>query len=332
MERRTFLRQTAAAGATVVGFPNTARASERFDLVQEVGHSIIHYLDDDWGVGDLESAMSDAVDVVCYAYGKLNSVGEDESGRESGYLERLGHLEWAELEANPEAYNWILEYAGRIGDFVASLDVFPDRIGEKMDALTDVAEKTRTVTKFIPLVWSVKGILDVGCRIHRRLEADGEGVPMATYIKFFKHVALAIVNIVLLAAGIGFAYRVAFRATGGINSLLVNIVGRRIGWNAYSWLLSLVHWGIRVVFAEGFGEAINDASGAVVDELVREGVARERATKMAQTDVREVAKHADSRGLVPDFDYEYWNLKRKAANARRDALQHAEEISSGLPV
>lgn len=117
-----------------------------------------------------------------------------------------------------------------------------------------------------------------------------------------------------------------------MNSIFVNIVGRRIGWNAYSWLLSLVHWGIRVVFAEGMGEAINGATEAVVDELVEASpLPHERAAKMAQSDVREVAEHADNRGLIPDFDYELWDYRRKLENRRREALERANQLLDRLP-
>lgn len=140
MERRTFLRQSVTAGATVVGVPDLTRASERFDLVDEVGHSVIAFIDGDWNTAELEDAISDAVDVVCYAYGKLETVDDEVPDREPGYLRRLGNLGWEELKDNPEAYDWILDYAGRLTDFVGSLDVFSDRIGEKLDAVTESAD------------------------------------------------------------------------------------------------------------------------------------------------------------------------------------------------
>lgn len=305
MNRRTFLFRTVGSGALALGLPRQIKATTSFDLVDEVAYSVIDFLDDDWDVNKLEDEIFEAMDVACYAYGKVTTIGEGSEEEDPGYLARLGTLTWNQLKENPETYNWILDYIDKIAHFVGSLDVFSDRIADAMDQVAELASATRNVSKFIPLVWSIKGVLDSGCGIHDRLDTK-VAVPIDDYIQFFKHIALAIVEILLLAAGVGVAYRAAFRATGGVNRLLINVVGRHIGWNAYSWLLSLVHWGIRVVFAEGMGEAISGATSAVTTELVEASqLKKSNAEDLASDDIHKIAEHSDG---WTDWDYALWEI------------------------
>lgn len=328
VNRRRFLAGSATAGATALGLQRPARGAVDFNLVDEVGYSVIESLDDNWNRDELEEEMADVLDTACYAYGKVTTESGDTSSREAGYLARLGDLTWERLKTNPEAFDWLFDYVDKISHFVGALDVFPERIADTMDEVANMATEARRITKFVPLFWSVKGVLDSGCHIHNLVDA-GREVTKKAYLRFFKHVALVIVELLLLAAGVGVAYKAAFRATGGVNSLLINVVGRRIGWQAYSWVLSLVHWGIRVVFAGGMDEAISETTGAVVDELVEASpLGRSQAESIAEEDVRKVAAHSD--GLL-DRDYWWWKQKRESEQLIESAEERAEKAIDSLP-
>jgi len=82
-----------------------------------------------------------------------------------------------------------------------------------------------------------------------------------------------------------------------VNRQLINVVGRSIGWEAYAWVLSQIHWGIRVAFAEGSGFAIDrtveEVSTLVVsDAQTVDVVLDEEETKQwVQNDVEEIVAH-----------------------------------------
>jgi hypothetical protein len=128
----------------------------------------------------------------------------------------------------------------------------------------------------------------------------------------FQNVALVAVEVVLLAAGIGVSYRVAYGATGWVNRQLIHVVGRSIGWRAYSWMLSQIHWGIRVVFTEGFDQSIVTAVEVVSETVVEassdtdDSVSESQAESWAQSHVEAMAEHTDRW----DFDYRWWALDR----------------------
>ena len=306
MQRREFLKGPAASFA--LGQPTLSQAGSASNRIDTTDFWVIEFIDDDWDPEELEENLEDALDLVCYAYGEVEDLGDTEPDQEPGYLDRIGTLAWESVRSNPEAYDWILEYGDRLFDFIESVDLIPEWILDDVETVANKLSAAERVTKFIPLVWSVKGLLDTGCQIYEVLES-GRSPDPDKYVRLFKNIALILVEIVLIASGIGAAYKVAFRTTGAVNRLLINIVGRRLGWGAYSWLLSMIHWGIRVVFASGVGQAMDGATERVAKELVAASpLSQGEATQLAQNDVRKVAKHSYTNGFYRDPDYLVWKV------------------------
>jgi hypothetical protein len=117
----------------------------------------------------------------------------------------------------------------------------------------------------------------------------------------------------MLASGIGFAYKAAFRATGSINRVLINVVGKRMGWDVYSWILSQIHWCIRVIYAESTEQAINMTIKVVAEAVFYAAkgtneIAREQAQEMVRADVNEIASRND--GGLFDESFEVPNSSK----------------------
>ena len=318
--RRQFLQTGAIGFVTGAALPGRASALSHGEFADVFGSTIIQFFDDDWDDADLGHALGETVDHTCYAYG---AIAEDEGfERDSGYLSRL-----KELGQNSEVYGWALRNLEYFVDFLERLDVFSDDLGER---LSSVSDSIRKGTKLVPLVWSVKGVLDSGCSINNQLET-GEGVAAETYLDFFKRVALVAVEIVLLALGASVAYKGAFRATGWVNQRLINTVGREMGWQAYSWVLSQIHWGVRVVFAEGMGQAIDETVETVTEEVV--DVARE-SDGSSEKEVRSVVRENTERWAEAtdgwDTDYEEWKIKREIAESEARVEQRTEGLWKGI--
>ena len=248
----------------------------------------------------------------------------------------MEQINLSNLKQNPETYNWILEYLQDIAYFVSELDVFADSVADRLESFV---KGTRSITKYIPLIGSIRGVLDSGCSIHESLERDEE-VAESAYVKFFKYVALTVVEIILLVTGIGASYRVAFGATGWVNQQLINVVGRSISWRAYAWVLSQIHWGIRVAFAEGSGLAIDRTVGGVTTIVVSDAqtvetdLDKEETRQWVQNDVEEIV------GYVADgeLDYMLWELDqlqeetvRNAERRRKRFLQLVNDFVENLP-
>ena len=134
-------------------------------------------------------------------------------------------------------------------------------------------------------------------------------------MKFFKHIALTIIEAILLITGVAVSYRVAFGATGWANRRIINVVGRRIGWRAYSWVLSQIHWGVRISFADGMGQAIGEVTEIVSQRLVSESrdannsLSKSEAQEIAKNDVKKMANRTDKWSM--DYEIWKWNPKRK---------------------
>ncbi|WP_276274272.1 hypothetical protein [Haloarcula litorea] len=336
MDRRTYLKSAASISAATVRFPTISAASSSHGFIDEFGLAVVDFFDDDWGRKDLEDEVGEAVNFVCYAYGKLADQEDEEHSADAGFLSQLEQISLSNLKQNPEAYNWILEYLQDIVYFVSELDVFADSVAGRLESF---AEDARNITKYIPLIGSIKGVLDSGCSIHKSLERD-EQVAESAYVKFFKCVALAVVEVVLLVTGVGASYRVAFGATGWVNQQLINVVGRSIGWRAYAWVLSQIHWGIRVAFAEGSGLAIDRTVGEVTTIVVSDAqtvetdLDKEETRQWVQNDVEEIV------GYVADgeLDYMLWELDqlqeetlRKAERRQDRFLQSVNDFVENLP-
>jgi len=224
------MQWTAVATASTTGLTDVSRGAPGSSFVDEFGLSIADFCDDDWDESALGDAVGELVDLGCYALGKLDDPDKVNTSNEHGFLSELQQISFETLENNPETYDWLLDHLSKISDFLGSLDVFPDDLATRV---ADLAEKARSLADFVPLVATVKGTLDVGCEIHAQLES-GEEPKENKYVEFFKYVAMCIVEVLLLVTAVGASYRVAFTTTNWVNQQLVNVVGRSIGWRAYS--------------------------------------------------------------------------------------------------
>ncbi|MDS0261862.1 hypothetical protein NDI56_20875 [Haloarcula sp. S1CR25-12] len=278
-------------------------------FIDAFGFAVADFFDDDWDDTALEGAVDEAVDFICYAYGKFDNPEDVDSGKEDGFLSELGDIGLSDLANNPDAYNWILRYLEDIADFLSWVDFFPDGIADEVQSL---AGDAREVTRFVPLVASVRALLDTGCGLHDQIDA-GNSPSEKDYVELFQNVALVVAEVVLLTAGIGASYRVAYGATGWVNRQLINVVGRSIGWRAYSWVLSQIHWGIRVAFTEGFDQSIvttvDIVSEGVIDASsgTNSAVSDSQADTWAQAHVESMAAHTDGW----DIDYERWEANQR---------------------
>ncbi|MDF9747917.1 hypothetical protein [Natrinema salsiterrestre] len=273
------------------------------ELSGALRYIVTDFLDTGWSIEEFEEELMDALDLVCYAYGEIQDIGE-ETPEEPGFLAQFQDLAWDELQDSATAYEGILDYASEIVYFISGFDAFSDTVAERMEEVADIAEDARTGAKFIPLVWSVKGVCDSGCQIHSRLEVD-ESVKQSTYVNFLKSIALVIVEVLLLATGVGAAYSFSYGSVGTINSILIHRIGPKIGWSAYSRLLSVAHWGVRIIYTKSFGAAIDGAVEGVSEEVVEasEEVSEEdvevtplseaEADELAQSDIKKIAEESD---------------------------------------
>lgn len=310
------------------GFSTRIRLTQSNLPTDSLDHLVTEFLDDDWSEEEFEEEMLDALEPVCYAYGKLENLGED-IDQESGYLSQLqgGLLE--DVKDSSEPYEWALEYLGDIATFASSFNGFSEDVTEMMQEVAKKAKSARSLAKFIPLFWSVRGICESGCKIRSQLERDKE-VLQSTYITFLKYVALAIIEIAMLASGFGAAFSASYKSVGVVNRVLINRIGHRIGWAAYSRLLSVVHWGVRVIYAETIGKAIEDTIRAVISELVEaSSLSKPKARGVARKDVRTVAKKADSDMIEGDF--ESWKANRLIARVQRDPTSVIPEWAPSFP-
>lgn len=313
--------------AAATGLSTIVQNGAASSFVDDFGFAVADFFDDDWNEADLKNAMEGTVTHVCYAYGKFDQPKEVEASQDPGFLSRLQQVGLDDLRDNPKVYDWLLRYLDDISDLLEWLDVFPDRISTKV---SEFAEKASDLTKYVPLVASTKGVLDSGCAIHEKLEA-GKDPSEAAYIEFFKFVALTVVEVIALATGVGASYRVAFKSTGWVNRRLIHMVGHSIGWRAYSWVLSQIHWGIRIVFAEGIGQGINETVGEVSEAVIlassetQDPVSKSEAKEQVRTDVMAMAEQTDGRG----WDYEIWEQKQQLKRRRENLEKRINELTGG---
>ncbi|MFC7130543.1 hypothetical protein [Haloferax chudinovii] len=328
MKRRTFIQSTAIGLGLGVGDVGAMSSHGELEFIDEFGYGVADFFHNSWGVGDLEDELEEVVDFTCYAYGEIEELGSDEeqeTPKEPGFLDGFQTLALEELDDNPETYDWILNHIEDVVTLLDYIDVFPDDLGEKLDGVTTYGKK---LTKFIPLVANVKQILDTGCNIYDKISA-GKSPSESTYVEFFKYVALTIIEVILLVTGASVSYRVAFGATGWANRRMINVVGRRLGWRAYSWVLSQVHWGVRISFAEGLGQAISDVTEIVSQQLVSAStdagnpLSKSEAQEIAKNDVRTMAAYTDGWGMA----YETWKLGQWRKRQIREASQQREQIT-----
>jgi len=307
MQRRKFLQSTVAL-VPATGLQTPSESTTEVSFIEAFDFGVAEFFDDDWNHTALKEAVSEAVDFICYAYSELDDPDEIDSENEEGFLSKLSQIGLDELENNPDAYNWLLRYLEDIGEFLEWIDPFPDSFGSKVQTF---ASDASDVTRFIPLVASVRGLFDTGCTLHDQIDA-GNAPAESGYINLFQNMSLVVVEIALLMTSISVSYRVAYGTTGWVNRQLIHVVGRSIGWRAYSWVLSQIHWGIRVVFTEGFDQSIVASVDTVSKEVVAasndtgDAVSASQANSWAQTHVERMAEHTDSWGI----DYEIWEFNQ----------------------
>lgn len=330
VNRRRFVQSTVIGLGVGVGNVEALSSRDESGFIDKFGYGVVDFFDSNWDVSDLEEELEAVVDLTCYAYGEIEELADEDQDvpEDPGFLDSFKELVLDELDDNPEAYNWILNFTDDIASLLSHLDVFPDEIGENLEGVSTAGKE---VTKFIPLVANVKQILDTGCRIYNKIHA-GKSPSESTFINFFKYVALTIIEVILLATGAAVSYRVAFGATGWVNQRLINVVGRRIGWRAYSWVLSQIHWGVRMTFAEGIGQTISDVTETVTQRLVavstdaNDPLSTSEARQIAKNDVKKMADHTDEW----DFSFEYWELNQWREQQISEASQQANQITERI--
>lgn len=305
-------------------------------------YAIPDYIDDDWSENELVSAVSETVDLVCYAYGELDEAAE-EIDYESGFLSRVPEFDLDGLNDNEDFYDWILERFSGIASFVAEMDIFPDGLANELEKFDP---NLRKYTAYIPFAWALKNLLDTGCTIHRRFEKEQEVEP-STYISFCKYTGLFLIECLLLLVGSSTPYRVAFKATGKVNQAIIKHIGQNIGWTLYSWLLSGIHWCIRIVFSEsidqGISVAVKKASEGVVDDFeatVVEGkdevdgvqsLSKPCVQQTVEYQVRDIVHYQNG---ITDVNYQLWKsenwLDQQIAQAEQ-RVESVQDIKIQLP-
>jgi hypothetical protein len=263
VHRREFLRYAGSAGIIPVWNVRSGVGDVRFsedNLIDGFGMALVDPFDEDISREDIVEPVEQTVDLACYITGLGDEGGDDFDG-DLGVVERFQRYELADIVRSNEFLDWFARNIEEVAEVLGSTGFVPDNYAERF---AEVGEKISKKSKYIPVIGRLKAVLDSGCHIHGKLE-DEERVAEEAYIRFLKNAALLTIEILLLISGFGASYRVAFSAAGRANMYLINTVGRTIGWRAYSWVLSQIHWIVRVAFSESFGLVIEDT----VDEVTR---------------------------------------------------------------
>lgn len=265
--------------------------------------AVADFFDDDWERDDLAEHVSEAVDFVCLAYGVLDE-DTDEYEQEKGSLSRFGDFSLSRIVESEEFLNWFQRNLEVVADFIREFEILAAPV---VDEFEEAVERIDSVARYVPLVGSLKGLLNTGCSLHAGIDRNGEASREA-YTRFFKNAALVAVEIVLLAIGAGGSYRIAYGTAGWINRRLINAVGSSIGWSAYSWVLSQIHWGIRVTYAGSSGLAIEKSVEEVTEAVIED--AASQGTELAWSEVESnVREDVEQIALEAADGPEVWVLK-----------------------
>lgn len=286
MHRRTVLSTTATAlGSAAIGSHSVQGAtSDGQKLIRELGVSPIQFLDDTASESEFYNEFAPIVDLGCRLYQHATDTEET-----AEWQSLLRNLSTETINTNPEAYNALLHHLQELIDTLSSLAVFPDRLSTLLNKIGKMASKTERVMKFLPFAWNLKQVLDVGCRLHD-LREEHRYIPARHYVELITHLTLLAVEVVLLATGVGGAYKFASGVTRKSSQLLINSVGRRISWTAYSWILTLIHWPVRIVYADSVGNALEETTERVATALVTNSDhTKGAARRQAKTQVHKIA-------------------------------------------
>lgn len=308
MRRRTFIRSlgtTAVAGKIPTTVSATPDSSPVKQFIDKFGLAVASFFDEDWDSNQLAENVSEAIEFICYSYGVLDDEeAKRKYNKERGFLSEFNQYSVEHLVENEGFLNWFQKNLSEVVDLLDGIDVLSEPL---VTMFEEAIGRVDRVTKYIPLIGCLKGLLETGCSLHANLERDGKAKPKA-YIKFFKNVALVAVEIVLLAAGFSAAYRVAYGATGWVNRQLIYVVGRSIGWRAYSWVLSQIHWGIRVAFAEVSNLAIKETVEEVTSEIIKD--ANRHGVQLSEREVKRwVREDVESIAVQSSDMIDKWRLQ-----------------------
>lgn len=326
MKRRAFLKASAAT-ATVSTVPTVKANNCRFND-GELGYqeksqilsSVQNFLVDNivkgrWDAEKLAEKISDLANIPCYVLEKASDI-KDKLVNKIPQIPELGEIDFVEFKENPEAYNWILERFEDITTVVSHLDFLPAKISSKLGEIG--VSKLRNLTKYIPFFWCLDGLFSVSCEIHNKHE-NGERVKKETIRELFEYIGLFIIEIMLLSISGG--YSVAFRFTGAVNQKLINRVGTKVGWEVYSWLLSEIHWCIRIIYSESMGVAISKSTETVANNLVKKtDMTKACAEKQVSDQVELIAEEG-----YPS-EYTTWKNRQR----QTDIMNSIEEMMSKL--
>lgn len=325
MKRRRFLAaSTVVAASTIqpVRADNCQFKDGEFDYEKEsqILDSVQHFLVDDlvkgrWDPEELAEEVSDWAKIPCYVLEKASDLA-DKLPDELPQIPGLNDIDFESLYENQEKQNWILERFEDLLKVVSHLDFLPDtvtNIAENFDA-----SKIRGWKKYVPFLWNLDGLLTVCCSIHEKHE-KGKRIKEESFKGLFEHIGLLIIEVVLLFGSGG--YSLAFKLTGKTNQNLITEVGRKVGWNVYSWLLSEIHWCIRIIYSESMDIAITESTETVASNLAKKtDMSKSCAKKQVSNQVERIAEE----GYLSE--YTMWENRQK----KTDIMNSAKGIVSKL--
>lgn len=321
MKRRRFLAaSTVAAASTIqpVRADNCRFKDGELDYEKEsqILDSVQHFLVDDlvkgrWDPEELAEGVSDWAKIPCYVLEKASDLAD-----KLPQIPGLNDIDFENLDENQEKQNWILERFEDLLKVVSHLDFLPDTVTNIAESFE--ASKIRGWKKYVPFLWNLDGLLTVCCSIHEKHE-KGKRIKEESFRELFEHIGLLIIEVVLLFGSGG--YSLAFKLTGKINQNLINEVGRKVGWNVYSWLLSEIHWCIRIIYSESMDIAITESTETVASNLAKKtDMSKSCAKKQASDQVEQIAEQG-----YPS-EYTMWENRQDQI----DTMKFAKEMTSEL--
>ncbi|WMT07288.1 hypothetical protein NP511_18100 [Natrinema thermotolerans] len=323
MNRRRFLAASTAAATSTI---RPVRADNcrfedgkvEYQKREEILDSVQHFLVGDlvkgrWNREELAEEVSDWAKIPCYVLEKASDLA-DKLPDELPQIPGLNDIDFENLDENQEKQNWILERLEDLLEVVSHLDFLPDTVTNIAGSFD--ASKIRGWKRYVPFLWNLDGLLTVCCSIHEHHE-KGKSIEKGSFKELFEHIGLLIVEIVLLFGSGG--YSLAFKLTGKVNQKLITQVGRKVGWNVYSWLLSEIHWCIRIIYSESMDVAISESTETVARNLAKKtDMSKSCAKKQASDQVERIAEE----GYLSE--YTAW----KNCQKQTDIIESAKEVAS----
>jgi len=242
--RRTFLRLI-TAGSTGSFLPDFLQDDPIDDLREQSEDIVDSFLSNT----DSERVAEDIATVVCTEYGSLGDT-----------------ITIDEEERTPESIREDLRQSEEV------LEVLEANLGTTFETrpseiLRQADELAKPVLALVPVLASLKSVVDNGCTLHELLE-DTEGSPISnekeeeiTEAKEDLLISCGTLIIQIAAVNYTNTYKISFRATRLLaNRLLIHIRGL-VGLRLYAMLLREVHWELRaqsaLVVSDGFEFIVN---------------------------------------------------------------------------